>query len=811
MILNSITLENIRSYKNGDIVFPRGITLFQGEIGTGKSSVLMAVEFALFGLGSQKPDALLKTNTKNGSVTLNFEVNETQYQIKRTLKRSKNSVGQDTGYVISNDVKEDLSATELKPRILQILKFNEPPDPRSESRIYRYAVFTPQEEMKSVLKDPKKRLETLRKAFGIEDYKIAVDNARHIAGKIESKMKEARMGFKDLDDLQEKLKGNTNEISATKTELAEQKTKIESAKHKLESIKKQLQDLQNKVLEKIQLESEIKQLTSEIENKNSNLQSISEQLESENEELNSTIEELNELKQIKKPTKKTPKKLDDEIKTAKNDSEKLISIKSDINSLSQSIQDLLKKLSINKKTSENALQTKIKNLESEIKKTQQEFDDNKTILRNNEKAESKLESDIENLTKNIRELSQAGAKCPVCENPLDKLHVEHLEKERKEKLKQNKSELETIQSKIAEISDTRQSLEEKINQQKKEKSDLENQIPILDEIKTKSNNLRNMEQEASKLEKLTEIIEEKDFPNTGEFEDKKSYLIALRNELIKYKESRGDIKQLEKKAVTKQKKVTGLEKKKVSLSSAISSLEKSLPQKKSRLHSFQEIDKEISQLQDNESQISDEKSSLETELGSIEANLDNLSKESDRLNGEIKSAEKYEQKYKLLSNYNEWINDFFIPTVELIERQIMISIQQDFNKTYQNWFSMMIEDPTKESRIDEDFTPLVEQDGVLLPTDYFSGGEKTSIALAYRLTLNTLMRQETDSLKSNLLILDEPTDGFSKSQLYKIRPILQELNSQQIILVSHERELESYVDNIFRVNKENGISTITRL
>ena len=216
-------------------------------------------------------------------------------------------------------------------------------------------------------------------------------------------------------------------------------------------------------------------------------------------------------------------------------------------------------------------------------------------------------------------------------------------------------------------------------------------------------------------------------------------------------------------------------------------------------------------MQENESQISEEKSSLETELGSIEANLENLNKESDRLHSEIKSAEKYEQRYKKLSNYNEWINDFFVPTVELIEKQIMISIQQDFNKTYQNWFSMMIEDPTKESRIDEDFTPLVEQDGVLLPTDYFSGGEKTSIALAYRLTLNTLMRQETDSLKSNLLILDEPTDGFSKSQIYKIRPILQELNSQQIILVSHERELESYVDNIFRINKENGISTVTRL
>jgi len=74
-----------------------------------------------------------------------------------------------------------------------------------------------------------------------------------------------------------------------------------------------------------------------------------------------------------------------------------------------------------------------------------------------------------------------------------------------------------------------------------------------------------------------------------------------------------------------------------------------------------------------------------------------------------------------------------------------------------------------------------------------------------------MMRQETDSLKSNLLILDEPTDGFSKTQLSKVRDVLQELKSQQIILVSHEKELETYVDNIFKITKDAGMSRIARL
>jgi len=74
-----------------------------------------------------------------------------------------------------------------------------------------------------------------------------------------------------------------------------------------------------------------------------------------------------------------------------------------------------------------------------------------------------------------------------------------------------------------------------------------------------------------------------------------------------------------------------------------------------------------------------------------------------------------------------------------------------------------------------------------------------------------MMRQETESLKSNLLILDEPTDGFSKTQLSKVRDVLQELKSQQIILVSHEKELETYVDNIFQITKQDGVSQVSRL
>jgi exonuclease SbcC len=198
----------------------------------------------------------------------------------------------------------------------------------------------------------------------------------------------------------------------------------------------------------------------------------------------------------------------------------------------------------------------------------------------------------------------------------------------------------------------------------------------------------------------------------------------------------------------------------------------------------------------------------------IAATSENLKNQNEKVKeneSKVIESKKWKTKYKKFDQFGQWLEVFFIPTISQIEKQVLLSILQNFNETYTRWYSILVEDPTKESRIDENFTPVIEQDGFEQDVGFLSGGEKTSIALAYRLTLNSLMRKETESMESNLLILDEPTDGFSKNQLAKIRELLDELKSQQIVLVSHEKELETYVDHIFEVSKENGISKISRV
>jgi len=166
------------------------------------------------------------------------------------------------------------------------------------------------------------------------------------------------------------------------------------------------------------------------------------------------------------------------------------------------------------------------------------------------------------------------------------------------------------------------------------------------------------------------------------------------------------------------------------------------------------------------------------------------------------------ERAKGLSGYVEWLSTFFTPTVLLIEKETMVQTNARFDHHFQRFFSALVDDPDLNVRVREDFSPVFERQGFDQDFDALSGGERTSVALAYRFALTTIAREDTGG-QGELVILDEPTDGFSKEQVFKMRGLLEELKSRQVVLVSHERELEAMADSIFRVEKVNGTSKLT--
>ena len=85
MLIKWIRLRNIRSYLSEEIHFPEGSTLLSGDIGAGKSTILLAIEFALFGFSTDvSGETLLRNGKPSGSVELCFDVDSKNVIIKYT-------------------------------------------------------------------------------------------------------------------------------------------------------------------------------------------------------------------------------------------------------------------------------------------------------------------------------------------------------------------------------------------------------------------------------------------------------------------------------------------------------------------------------------------------------------------------------------------------------------------------------------------------------------------------------------------------------------------------------------------------------
>jgi len=223
MILREIQLGNFRSYVELEpFQFPKGTLLFYGGVGSGKSSLLYAIEFALFGLGELKGPDLLRNGATEGYVSLAFEEDGKNYVVYRKLSRRRTTVSE-IERAISEDGEQHPydSVTDMKVSVLQILKLNEKPQPNTSSVIYRYGIFTPQEEIKRIMEaSPESRLETLRRAFRLEKYATVRDNAQALSNHLEKvEIKVLEKQAEGLDEKRSKRDSLTKQIGINNNEL----------------------------------------------------------------------------------------------------------------------------------------------------------------------------------------------------------------------------------------------------------------------------------------------------------------------------------------------------------------------------------------------------------------------------------------------------------------------------------------------------------------------------------------------------------------------------------------------------------------
>ncbi|MCF7860663.1 SMC family ATPase [Candidatus Woesearchaeota archaeon] len=825
MLVKSLKLKNIRSYKSLQISLDKGITLLSGDIGTGKSTILLSIEFALFGLkrGEISGGMILRHGENEGSVDLQFSVGNKDVIIIRALKNKNGRINQEAGMIIIDGVKEELTASELKTRVYELLGYPSEILSKSKDLIFRYTVYTPQETMKQILlDDDETRLDIIRRIFNIDKYKRIKDNVdvlsksfrdniRFLEGKtdsqarIENSLKEITKKLVEKSPEKDILEKQHNELKETieqyelkykeYRDVQDQYNKINSQKENLLSEIKHAAEQRHKILSRVnETEKELESLQNDCDKaeKKISLSEISGKgADDIKERLDKAYQKITEQTNLRK-------NLADQIKSAKDN---IIELKSEIGLKGDQIEQTENKLNILKSKAQHMLRSS-DDIKAQISELTQE---EQKIISEIGSIQAQLDSSL----KTIKQVSELDY-CPMCRQTVTSEHKHKIDSDEKDKISESQLKKTQLSKKrdeiITEITKAQKELDATLQYASvKEQEKLVNQhiLSQKDELKILIQKRDKTEQNLKELEKALSSM-----PDIKKSEQEYTVLKDTYEKISEIKTLKSRV-ELQKAAIDDKKKLidtykidAGDYKEKVAQANKqVIEMDSSLIKMKEEINKSNQIEEELKKVKNKEREVDLKRERLESDQRAIMDHMESLKKEAEDL-------KKQRLEIKKLINTKNWVEDTFKNLITNIEQHVMMSIYSEFNDYFVRWFELLLEDDIVQVRLDDKFNPVIMQNGYETGFENLSGGEKTALSLAYRLSLNKVINNFVGQINTkDIIILDEPTDGFSSEQLDKIREVLVLLGLKQIIIVSHEQKIEGYVDYVISISKQNHISS----
>lgn len=805
MKLLTLELSDIRSYRDLKISFPSGSMLFRGDMGSGKSTILMAVEFALFG-SSRLLKYLVSKKKQKGEVKLTFDVDGATYEIGRVIYIKNNVASQSSkdSYITVNGVKEPLTASDLRSRVLEILGFNELANSRADSRVYRYAVYIPQEEIKSII-ESKDREEIIRQAFGMEDYNTSIDNIKKTVKAMKHANEKTAIRFERLDEYVTKVQEKQTLLVKLNNEVSQYVESESRLTEQQKSVQSNIDKNRSKMDEIIGLRKERDQLKTAISDDEETKTSCHDDIDTQRLELDELNAALAQYDDIKPPTAKSVSDIDTELAQVR----KREDIRNTAVEKSKEIQQSLK--TVRGQLQDHGLaeiSDMILSLESKIDSNGLQLSDIRDGRTALDHKLGSLNQQVTTLTESLRRASTLGSRCDVCESELDPARILKLKTARQSKLDDTKNKIATTDNSIKEAKSQITAITEQIrhdtkclSKYEKMKQTAMEKTRLESELKTVSANLNPITPDDYAVDGF--LVE----PGESAY----GYLRRLYDALLKYTSDMDILAEKHKRKATLETNLENAQRSYKEITSRLELKQNRMDAVISKISESDKVEEQYNLMHAQKSELDNKIRTIAEKKSATNERIMSTTNEINTLDSDIIKAKEHKTKYDLYNDSIEWLESYYIRSVMAIDKATKISLQQDFDQSYREWYTILIDDPTKSSRINEEFGPIMYQDGYDIPIGGLSGGEKTSVALAYRLALNSTIRQKTNILKSNLLILDEPTDGFSRHQMENVRTIFESLQCEQIIMVSHEAEMEGYVDHVYRVTKTEGLSSVQEM
>ena len=734
MILKKVIIENIRSHEYLEFEPASiGVTAISGENGAGKSTIVDAFSWSLFGTrlhGLRNKNYIregVDAKEKTVQVTSYIRVGNTDFMIKRKITSNEGaceckvfSYNEEIG---DWEFESGPAVTHAESFIRSILNIDE--------KGFLSSVFIQQKQVDQIVSaSPTERGQVIEKLIGVSAITESTKLARE----------ESRALQRAADIIQ------PGSLEDEKAKVDEFKIKVTTAKDNLKEVEETLKTLEQELV----------------------VLRATEQAETE---LQNHLDSLNtSLDNVKKDDSYLKENLKNYTKILKDNSEISIDYK-----LKEIIEEELSE-SLEK---EKAIQNELNNINiqitryaslfeetlnyDEIKAAYDEITDNYNDLMNKksvlDEALMGLKVKVKSVKQHLELLKSGAAECPVCGHPI--LNPEEEFKKHTEEQNENKKEFKQIKEELTE-------LEEAISKIGNDKTQYEallekatEQVNSVDDFKKAKENKQTKEAELNSIQ----LVINKNREQLADINanEKHRDLINTAKEQVTISEQR--LKDNKKERARLEKEI-----------SILNVLPKS---------TYKVLLNNLKEKEDLLVKTNIQKASLDGELKLIVEQAKQAVQDYKRCKEASENYERLHNQITIMNLTNQSLIKFKEQRIKNSIPELTDIASEILARFTDNKFTQLI-------LTDKFETFVVTENNVKRPVSQLSGGELSAAAIALRLAIALFLNNS----QQHLLILDEVLTAMSSDRSQMILETITSLTNAQIILIAHNDGINSFADKV---------------
>jgi len=238
-VIGRVKLKNFTCHEETEIAFPEGLTIFIGRNGSGKSSIIDAITYALYGGHSRgRNQNIVRRGAANGMVELEFYHGGSRYHVVRSFDSSGNLqtavLRRDDALIVAGEKKKEATVSKAIEEILGL----------SYDRM-RAAVIIQQGELDRIISaDPKGLKELFDDLMGLTKMEEAYQNMLEVLKDFEGRIiREVGRSPREIDKVEEEIKQLEDKINSAEQEATALRNELDMLKREKERVEDRLKEL----------------------------------------------------------------------------------------------------------------------------------------------------------------------------------------------------------------------------------------------------------------------------------------------------------------------------------------------------------------------------------------------------------------------------------------------------------------------------------------------------------------------------------------------------------------------------------------